>query len=66
LVLEDVPNDIHANPKIVVNENISQAGNFPPIDFRMCLAKRFGNSFYRFTNDFEVTKHGIDRLEDKR
>lgn len=53
------PNDLQINARIVMNQNITDTGNFSPGNLRMLITKIVRNMFNGLAHNFEGTDAGI-------
>ena len=60
LVLDEVPDDLGIDSKILVDENITQPRDRFPVDFWMLWPDGFWNRFGSFPNHLQNSNHRID------
>ncbi len=59
MICTDIDNDIGINPKIVVNKDVSNAGDFCPGNVRTKFPHFVRHLLYRLTYDLKAAKHRI-------
>ncbi len=58
-MIDDIPNDYNIDPKVLMNQDITKAGDLLPIDFRGALANGLRDVFDGFTNHFQIAHDSI-------
>ena len=61
-IRDNIPNDFHADGKILMNKDISESGNSVPFNRRISFSNISRNIPDCFPYHFEVSHHGIDSL----
>lgn len=61
LRLHHVPHDLPIDKKVVVNQDVTKAGDLAPLDIGMGMSHFVGNPLRGFTNDLEVAHDRVDQ-----
>src|SRR5437879_13785684 len=57
--LNNVPDDIDVDLKVMVGQDITQTSNLSPFDFGMSNADGLWNHLRRLANDQQIADHGV-------
>lgn len=62
LVFDHIPNDFGIHAKVLVDEDVSQSRDPPPINFGMLGTHIFRHTLHRFPDDLQVANDGVECL----